>query len=399
MKKMRIAIEITSLVSVSFVSGIQRVVREILTRMVSNRTNEDTEFLLIAYSMKTLSFYSIPARKFLDCYQMGTVDSAELASGPYFSFDTLGQGDVFFDIDSVWQNRIRRSFLLPILKKQGVTIAVHIYDIIPVLFPQYCDALTAVRFMDYLGAHLIDADLVIANTESTLRDVRALSLRMGIEPAKGVCVPLGSNFIRIGVSGSELDQVSPEALALKDARYLLMVGTIEPRKNHEFVLDAYEEVLREQGFTLVIAGRPGWNVDKLMLRIRDLKKTDEHFHFFESVNDETINYLYKNAFFTVFSTQYEGFGLPIIESFLHKTPVISSDIPVLREVGGALCDYYTLNDKDDLLRKLLYYKENPAAYSERRKDLDSFSPFSWNQSEDRMWDAIAGLRQTDEGDT
>jgi len=391
MTKMRIVIDITSLVEVAFVSGIQRVVREIVTRMVLRRSDEDTQFLLVAYSLKRLNYYSIPIQKFLDCYKTGVAKAAALSDGEPFSFDGLGSGDVFFDIDSVWNNRMRRSFLLPILKKQGVSIAVHIYDIIPILYPQYCDEQTTLRFMDYLGAHLMHADLIIANTESTLLDIRKLSEQIGTQPVRSICVPLGANFVTASNDSSDIKTNDPKVLSLEDSQYLLMVGTIEPRKNHEFLLDVYEEKLRSAGFKLVIAGRPGWNIDAIMRRIYNLQKTDDHFLFLDHADDATIDYLYKNAFFTIFPTQYEGFGLPIIESFLHKTPVLASDIPVLREVGGDLCEYFSLVDKTDIISLLLKYKSDPSAYLARRSQLDHYVPLSWDQSEEQMWNALQPL--------
>jgi len=121
------------------------------------------------------------------------------------------------------------------------------------------------------------------------------------------------------------------------------------------------------------------------------QKKDNHFLYLDHANDATIDYLYKHAYFTVFPTQYEGFGLPIIESFLHKTPVLASDIPVLREVGGDLCEYFSLADKTDMLRLLQKYKSDPDAYIVLRSQLEHYVPFSWDQSEEQMWNALQPL--------
>lgn len=395
MKRKRIVIDITSLMEVTFVSGIQRVVREIIVRMVSKRGIDGTRIQLIAYSLKRLGFFAIPEQRFLDCYQSGLIHVSALSDDVLFSFDQLGPWDIFFDIDSVWNNRMRRSFLLPILKRQGVSIAVQIYDIIPILYPQFCDAETTLRFMDYLGAHLLFADLIIANTESTLCDIRKLTERIGTKPIQTTCVPLGADLPLMISEPTKSTKTDPSLLRLGKGRFLLMVGTIEPRKNHAFMLDLYEQKLRSEGFLLVIAGRQGWNVEELMERIRSLQKADEHFLYFSHANDETINYLYKNAFFTVFPTQYEGFGLPIIESFLHHTPILASDIPVLREVGGDLCDYFTLNSQEDFQRMLLYYSQNPSRYARKKNMLESYVPCSWDQSEEMMWEALQQLRTND----
>lgn len=391
MKKHRIVIDITSLVSVSFISGIQRVVREVITRMAAKRSCEEIEFCLIAYRLRKRRYCSVPVQGFLDFYQNHTATAPVLAPGAPFSFDDLGPDDIFFDIDSVWNNRMRRSFLLPILKRQGVKIAVHIYDIIPAIFPQYCDGLTTMRFMDYLGAHLQYADLVISNTQRTIHDLADLSARIGTQPVQSVCVPLGVNALKQDAGEEKLEQVDRAALGMAGSMYLLMVGTIEPRKNHASILDAYENVLRKEGFNLIIAGREGWNVEGLMTRIRKMQREDDRFLYLEHANDDTVNYLYEHAFFTVFPTQYEGFGLPIIESFLHGTPVIASDIDVLHEVGDDFCDYYPINDDTNLLHILLYYKKNPTSYMLRKNQLKSYVPVSWDQAESQMWAELQRL--------
>ena len=381
----RIIIEITSLVSVDFVSGIQRVVREIVTRMVRFRRQENIEFVLVAYSEHRQCFYRIPEDKFLSFYCDRAIQSDSLRKGDVYDLDELHQGDLFFDIDSVWNNRIRRSFLLPILRSKGVRIAVMIYDIIPILFPQYCDGQTTVRFMDYIGAHLQYADLILANTESTLRDIEKLSLRIGSLPIPGLCAPLGADFTKRQTTVNEVD---PRTQALSGRKYLLCVGTIEPRKNHAFLLDQYKQSLRTAGFSMVIAGRPGWNVEALMADIRSIDANDEGFFYFSDANDDTIDYLYQHAFFTVFPTQYEGYGLPLIESILRGTPVLASDISVLREVGGHYCDYFSLENKAELHDILIKYMEDADAYQQRKESLKQYVPFSWEMTENVVFQAL-----------
>lgn len=384
----RLVIEITSLVAVDFVSGIQRVVREVVTRMLRLRRREEIEFVLIAYSDHRQCFYRIPEDRFLSCYLDRTIKSESLRKGDVFALDDLGPGDLFFDIDSVWNNRMRRSFLLPVLKSRGVRIAVMIYDIIPILFPQYCDEQTTIRFMDYVGAHLQYADLIIANTESTLRDIDALSIRIGSRPIPGVCAPLGADFQQRTDGGNEID---PRARELEGRRFLLCVGTVEPRKNHTFLLEQYKDSLRAAGFSLVIAGRPGWNVDALLTQMRSLDSSDENFLYFSDASDDTIDHLYQNAFFTVFPTEYEGYGLPLIESILRGTPVLASDIPVLREVGGEYCDYFSLENKSELHEILIKYDNDPNAYQLRKDSLKKYAPFSWEMAAVRVFQALKQL--------
>lgn len=391
MKKLKITIEITNLVGVSFVSGIQRVTREIVCRLL---LRPEVETALICYDFYTCDYFFISAEAFLEVYLYNREKSLSLNKKNRFSINTLGAKDIFFDIDSVWNNQIRRSYLLPILKKQGVKIAVHIYDIIPVLFPAFCDEETTYRFLDYLGAHLLYADLVIANTQSTLKDVEALAKRLEVEvPELMDVVQLGSNFIN---KEDVTDIVCPKFKNTSETwfeskPFLLVVGTIEPRKNHRFLLTAFHNFLKKQGIRLVFAGRPGWNVEELMLEMSQLSEVEEDFRYFSDATDEMINYLYRTAFFTVFPTQYEGFGLPIIESLMHGTPVLATNIPVLREVGGEWVDYFQLDDGAELKNIVTYYLENPEVYLKKKAQISEFMATSWDESEAQMCKALARL--------
>ncbi len=381
----KVIIEITSLVEVSFVSGIQRVVREILTRALTRRST-DVEFVLLRYDVHHKAFRQITPEDFLAVYRDRTDSHERIRSTPY-RMENLGPDDLFLDIDSVWNNRFRRSFLLPILKSLGVRIAVMVYDIIPILFPEYCDGQTTVRFMDYIGAHLLYADLLLANTRSTLDDIDRLSDRIGTPRIPGACIPLGADFTapRDHPAAVNLDA---KTSAITQGKFLLCVGTIEPRKNHAFLLDTYIERLRDKGYGLIIAGRPGWNVENLTERLTGMNRSDASFAYLPAADDSTIAYLYQKAYFTVFPTEYEGYGLPIIESILRKTPVLASDIPVLREVGGTFCAYFATRDKDAFCDRLVQYEENPEAYEALRDHLAEYQPFTWDLSEDLLWETL-----------
>lgn len=386
--KPKVIIEITSLVEVSFVSGIQRVVRELITRALLRRGDE-AEFILLRYDVRDKGFRRITREDFLAVYQERTASHDRIRSTPY-AMDNIGPNDLFLDVDSVWNNRFRRSFLLPILKSQGVRIAVMVYDIIPILYPEFCDGQTTVRFMDYIGAHLLYSDLILANTNSTLEDIARLSEQLGLSKIPGACIPLGADFSSLPVNQQDT-HLDAKLSRITRERFLLCVGTIEPRKNHAFLLDVYTERLRDMGYSLIIVGRPGWNVKDLTDRLETLDARDDHFAYLSAADDSTLALLYQKAYFTVFPTQYEGYGLPIIESIMRKTPVLSSDIPVLREVGGSFCAYFPPGDQDALCDRLLQYEKDTRSYEERRSHLEEYVPFTWDMSEEALWET---LRQT-----
>lgn len=127
--------------------------------------------------------------------------------------------------------------------------------------------------------------------------------------------------------------------------YLLHVGTIEPRKNLPVLLEAVAQLPAE--WSLVIAGRDGWNadvefasIDRLGIRSRVLR--------LGYVPEDVLAGLVASASVLVAPSRYEGFGLPLVEGLATGVPVAASDLPVFREVGGDAVQYFDPTDSDAL---------------------------------------------------
>lgn len=148
----------------------------------------------------------------------------------------------------------KRSKLLPAIRNKGLKLAVYLYDIIPVLHPEYVHQNTIVLFMEYLGAYLKNADIIIASTQATLEYIQRLTDDMGLQPIPGFVSWLGVDFAN---DGDEAEQIREDAKRAAERKYVLMVGTLEPRKNHKLVLDAFDHGLFELGYRLVFAGHFG----------------------------------------------------------------------------------------------------------------------------------------------
>jgi len=110
--------------------------------------------------------------------------------------------------------------------------------------------------------------------------------------------------------------------------YLVAVGTVEPRKRYDLLLDAYER-LRPQP-RLHIAGAPGWNTDALQARVRATEGVTWH----AAASDVEVNRLLSNALALLIPSLAEGFGLGALEALARGTPVISSGLGALSEVTG-----------------------------------------------------------------
>lgn len=132
-----------------------------------------------------------------------------------------------------------------------------------------------------------------------------------------------------GRSGGALPTGTPE-------RYVLHVGTIEPRKNIELLLAVWEAWVAEDPSApaLVLCGRRGWKSAALHAGFDRAARAGWLRHF-GYVDDDALAALYRRALAVVCPSLYEGFGLPLVEAMAAGTPAVASDIPVFREVAGA----------------------------------------------------------------
>jgi glycosyltransferase involved in cell wall biosynthesis len=118
--------------------------------------------------------------------------------------------------------------------------------------------------------------------------------------------------------------------------YFLMVGTIEPRKNHLTALRAFRGALQRRpgsGARLVLAGSPGWLYEPVERAIVELELQTRVLRL-GRVDRGTLKWLYQHAQALLFPSFYEGFGIPVVEAFALDCPVIAARIPAVCEVAG-----------------------------------------------------------------
>ena len=171
-----------------------------------------------------------------------------------------------------------------------------------------------------------------------------------------------------------------DSIVNKDTPLFIMVGTLEPRKGHEFVLNTFEKIWSDPDCPdlLVFAGKAGWKMESFVERIRKHPERKKRFFFIENPSDAELTVLYENSTALIAASIAEGYGLPIVEAALHKIPVIASDIPVFREVGGEGCLYYSLNSFEGLIRSMEEAKS--LSKQERVRLAGKVNVLTWRQS-------------------
>lgn len=380
---MKIYIDVSVLTLATFVTGIQRVTREISTRLIGEG---EAEVVLLYYNGAEDSYYRIDNEAFVRYYVAHKGVKEKMITKQKVKLEEIGPGTVFFDLDAAWMCRMKRSYLLPILKEQGARIVAHIYDIISITHPQYCLERGVYNFMDFIGAHLQYADTFIVNARATVDELEKLAARVGVELPTCHVVPLGADFhAPKEVSDREVDRDLVQAAA--DKPYILMVGTIEPRKNHKLLLEAYDKGLKEMGYNIILAGYMGWNMEAFAEQLINHPDYGTGIYHFQGLNDDGITYLYQHAKFLAFCSYTEGFGLPIIEAIQRGTPVLAADVPVLREVGGECCVWFEQDNAEELCERVSLYLHSREKYEGLKEGLKKFAVADWKKS----FDEIAGI--------
>lgn len=177
----------------------------------------------------------------------------------------------------------------------------------------------------FMPRFLHSATRIIANSENTRQD----ALRVyGIPPEKIQAVPLG-------VRADFCTKGEQEALATRQfygipERFLLAVGTIEPRKNLGVILRAIQP---EEQIPLVIAGKRGWLAEGFFREVENLG-LKERVKILGFVSENELPALYRAAELLVYPSLYEGFGLPILEAMACGTPVLASNTSSIPEAAG-----------------------------------------------------------------
>ncbi|MCR5090942.1 MAG: glycosyltransferase [Oscillospiraceae bacterium] len=236
------------------------------------------------------------------------------------------------------------------LREQGIQAYAMLYDILPLLLPQYFEKKTVAEFEPYVKEILSNYDGFITDSRTVADEVIAY----GSEHFRDISRTVQKvGFIHPGnnsVSGR--DQKGPVPLEVTDffkEPVFLMVGTVEPRKGHATVLDQFEKLWAEgRNDRLCIIGHCGWNMDAFVQKLRAHPEYNRKLLFLEGASDSVLNYAYCHARALIQASAGEGFGMPLVEAGSYGIPVICSDIPVFHEVAGEHAVYFRLGS-DELM--------------------------------------------------
>jgi glycosyltransferase involved in cell wall biosynthesis len=226
------------------------------------------------------------------------------------------------------------AFTLPVWCRSPTLVAIH--DLIFLThrssYSHWLNARYATLATKWAAGH---SDGIICGTSATAAQLESV---WGVDLDKVSVVPYG---------------VTPQFHDVErhpDPATILYVGTIEPRKGIEHLLDALEAIRRTlPGADLVLAGKKGWNVDSMMDRIAGA----DGVRHVDAPSDDELVQLYARATVVVLPSFAEGFGLPVAEAIVVGAPVVCSDLPAIRDWAGDVPTYVSAGDSMSLGQAVL----------------------------------------------
>ncbi len=380
----------------SSVSGIQRVVAELLPVMVESRDN----CVLTAFDAGDKRFVVVPRERMLNLLVAlhGLADSeaargrisdearhlrGQIGSWPSL---TVTAGDVVLLLGAAWS--FEGFFAeIQIMKRRGVRLVVLVYDLIPIITAGFPRA-TADVFTEYITAIAVLADRVPAISQAS-RDSFATFCRANHWP-----VPEGAaTGLPPGLRPDAYPAETIDPAPAWPRPFVLFVGTVEGRKNHLLALRAWQKLADrldpKDVPDLVCVGRVGWNAEDFLRELTESASVGGKIHILAyGVPDRELYRLYRDCEFTVYPSRCEGWGLPVSEAFAFGKPVVTTRTSSLPEVGKSSAIYVDVDDAD-LLADTVEQLATDLDY--RKKIIDGIDPadqLTWSSVGDAIWEEV-----------
>lgn len=329
----QILLDISVLVKEDARSGIQRVVRSILLELLGRSPN--------GYSVRPVYYMQ---GRFHYANRFSNNISGEDIFPDKDQEIVFSRNDIYLSLDLNFDvAEITRDILFR-MKNYGVELYFIVYDILLVHHPEWWPDGSSQVFVNWLKCVAEISTGLACISKTVSKDVR-----QWIEnnpPAR-----LQEPEIMVFNLGADIENSIPSSLRtgedlalmdkLKERISFLMVGTIEPRKGHIYVLDTFEKIW-ESGLdvNLVIVGKEGWLMSAFIDRLKTHNQLGKHLFWFPGVSDEYLLQIYKNSACLIAASEGEGYGLPLIEAAQHEIPIIARDIEVFKEVAGDYAVYF-----------------------------------------------------------
>lgn len=271
-------------------------------------------------------------------------------------------------------------------KGEKILLSQLIYDMTPFLVPHLHAEATCAGFIPFVEYVSNNFDHLIYGGKTAMRDT------IQIQRDNKWLSPI-SDYIEFGSDiqfdkGLNVDSAVLDKFGIA-SEFILTVGTIEPRKNHEMLYKAYLMMIaKDLGHempTLIIVGKRGWKFDDF-LNAFNIDERIKGKIIIISPSDMELDVLYRKCLFTVLPSFYEGWSLTLPESLGYGKYCLTSKVDPLMETGRDLVEYIDPLDTAEWAARIHFYATNTAILRERELQIaKNWKPKSWKESTQSLW--------------
>lgn len=315
-------------------TGVGRTTRHLLSQLAASDTqNEYVVFISNHHRADEFPFKTANTQV--------VVSRADWMSGPA-EMTALASEALRYRLDLMY-------FLFQLPSRFPVPFIIKVYDIIPLLFPEWHVSSIVELFRRQLAPSCRAASAIITPSLNTARDIEnfvaADYSKVHVVPEAVELVPEFGGIARFQNPNSEVRN-----------RFALFVGTLEPRKNVQLLLRLWQKYAGDLAqLRLVIAGKEGWDLEAC----RQVKAGIPGVDYLGFVTDSELADLYAKATCLVYPSLYEGFGMPIVEAMAAKCPVITTPCGSLAEVARNAAIVLDPNDEAGWVEALSRLASDP----------------------------------------
>jgi len=384
-----------------FMTGIQRVQMGVVLAALSAKEN-DYAVDIVVYSDAKRFWQKVPHRLFTDfCDEaQATTETNDrwhvlladlsglLASSPRYEFTANTN---LINLGTAWALPNYLLAVRNLRRHRSLKYVQYVHDLIPVIIPDTCASGLPGQFTEWLVSAFASTDLFLVNSRTTSNDLLEAARKLGVASPPVALATLDVSPNTTAQAGGSADITKREGLS----RFVLLVGTLEPRKNHLFAFNVWSQLLMRRGGertpTLVCVGRRGWLFEPIFSRLEREAPLARKVRILENVTDLELETLYKRALFTFYPSRYEGWGMPITESLCYgKIPIIPNAGP-FTEAGNGFAMYFEPGSEEHCVSRIESLLESDESRrSLERKILAQFRPRKWVD----VWADVKGSLET-----
>ncbi len=231
---------------------------------------------------------------------------------------------------------------LPILRKTRYGLVV--YDLGFIDCPEYIQEKNLQYLKKFCPDSIKQADLILTISQFTKNRIE-----QNFPTTKGKIIVTYIPPVNKPVT---FTQTNTKDVVFNTSKYILFVGSIEPRKNIENLVKAYLNlpVPMRKEYSLILAGGKGWKDESLLRLIEYNQRMGENIITTGYISDQHKDKLYRSASLFVLPSHYEGFGMPVLEAMQYNIPIALSDIPVFKEIAGDSVNYFNKDSVNDIAK-------------------------------------------------